>query len=46
MVNQPHGVRLRLLVLVALVATGASWLVLRLLQATGRGAPRRAGWVC
>lgn len=39
MVNQAYGVRLRLLVAVVAVAAGASWIVLRLLQASGRQLP-------
>lgn len=39
MVTDPRGIRARLLVIVAVVVGGLSWVVLRLLLATGRDVP-------
>ncbi len=39
MVNQPHGIRLRVLVVVALVVAGLSWVVLRVATGSGRELP-------
>ncbi len=44
MVTQPHGVRPRVLLLVALAATGLSWVLLRLTAAGGRDLPD-ASWL-
>lgn len=39
MVNETHGIRLRLVVLVAVVVAGLSWVVLRLAAGAGRDLP-------
>lgn len=39
MVSQAHGIRARLLVAVALVVAGASWVVLKLVEGGGRDLP-------
>lgn len=44
MVTQPHGVRPRVVVLVALVVAGLSWVLLRLTTAGGRDLPE-ASWL-
>jgi hypothetical protein len=44
MVTQPHGVRLRVLLVIALVVTGLSWVLLRLTTAGGRELPG-ANWL-
>jgi len=39
MVSQPHGIRLRVLLVVAVVVAGLSWVVLRLASSGGRELP-------
>ena len=44
MVNERHGIRLRVLVAIAVVVGGVSWILLRLLQSNGRDLPA-SSWV-